>query len=585
MAKSRLHSGIFLLLFLVLLPHSYSYSQQEKKIRGKVTAEKQPLENVKIAISDEVLGVTNAHGAYEIEAAVGDILVFTHLGMKPVKILVEDVTEIINISMEPEVEQLSEVVVSKRKRRDLKAEYPTNQNIVKTTFGYLDKATFAGNLKVLSKDRIKAPSNFCILDVLRGNVAGVRVLGDCNSGGIVLVRSTPSIRNPGTAIFDVDGQIFTDTPIWIIPDNIERVAVLIGFASTVQYGSAGASGVVVINTRTGTTETAFKANEPNTRYNPNVYDGDALTFDSVSQNNRPTYLEELYACKDLKTARERYSSLSKEYSNSPFFFLDAFEYFVQKWNKKGFALEIIGENYHLFERNPVLLKALAYVLEDHGFFDRSNEVYREVIKLRPQYLQSYFDLANSNLKLNNTKRALELYLRFNDLVDRQFFYIDSLELGPFFEREVKSAFARHPKYYFTTMVNQEAQEDFSPGATRLVFEWNDNEAEFELQFVGPNDGYSNWTHTTAQNSERIIEEKQLGYSVKDFIIDDSMPGEWKVNLKYIGNKSLTPTYLKVRIYENYGSPLQTETLKVFKLTTKEVNQELFSIFKQAEQSK
>lgn len=585
MTKSRLQGGIFLLLFLVLLPHHFSYSQQEKKIRGKVTAEKQPLENVKIAVSDEVLGVTDAQGAYEIRAAVGDILVYSHLGMKPVKILVEDVTEIININMEPEVEQLSEVVVSKRKRRDLKAEYPTNENIVKTSFGYIDRATSSGNVKVLSKDKIRTPSNFCILDVLRGKFAAVRVIGDCYSGGVVVVRSTPSINNPGTAIFDVDGQILTDAPIWIPPENIERVAVLIGFASTVMYGSAAASGVVVINTRTGITETTFKVDEPNTRYNPNVYQGDALSFASVSQNNGPTYLKELYASKDPKAARERFKSLSKEYSNTPFFFLDAFEYFVQKWNKKGFALEIINENYHLFEKNPVLLKALAYLLEDNGFFDRSNEIYREVIKLRPQYLQSYFDLANSNLRLNNTKRALELYLRFNDLVDRQFFYLDSLELKPFYEREVKSVFALYPKYYFTAMVDNEAREDFSPRVTRLVFEWNDNEAEFELQFVGPNDGYSNWMHTTAQNSERIIEEKQLGYSMKDFIIDDSMPGEWKINLKYIGNKSLTPTYLKVRIYDDYGSPIQTETLEVFKLTTKGVNQELFSIFKQEKQSK
>lgn len=585
MPKSKLHSGVFLLLFLVLLPNSFSYSQEEKKIKGNVTAEKQPLENVKIAVSDEVLGVTDAQGAYEIRAAVGDILEYTHLGMKPVKILVEDVTEIINISMEPEVEQLSEVVVSKRKGRDFKAEYQTNQNIVKTSFGYVDWTASSGNVKVLGKDKIRTASNFCILDILRGKFAGVKVTGNCATGGVVTTRSTPSITNPGTAIFDIDGQIFTETPIWIPPDNIERVAVLIGFATTVLYGNAGASGVVVINTRTGITETTLKAKASKTRYNPNVYHGDALSFTMVSQNNRPTYLEKLYACKNPKTARELYKSLSKEYSKSPFFFLDVFEYFVQNWNKKGFALEVIYENYHLFEGNPVLLKALAYLLEDHDFFNRSNEVYRDVIKLRPQYLQSYFDLANSNLKLNNTKRALELYLRFNDLVDRQFFYVDSLELGPFYEREVKSAFAVHPKYFFTAMANNKIEEDFSSGATRLVFEWNDSEAEFELQFVGPNGLYSNWTHTTAEDSERIIEEKQLGYNVKDFIIDDSMPGKWKINLKYIGNKSLTPAYLKVRIYEDHGSPIQTETLEVFKLTAKEVNQELFSIFKRAKQSK
>jgi hypothetical protein len=79
------------------------------------------------------------------------------------------------------------------------------------------------------------------------------------------------------------------------------------------------------------------------------------------------------------------------------------------------------------------------------------------------------------------------------------------------------------------------------------------------------------------NADRIKDEKKVGYAVTEYLIDDSLPGTWKVNLNYLGNKSLTPTYLKATVYHNYGSASQRMETKVFKLSTRDVNQELFSL--------
>jgi hypothetical protein len=61
------------------------------------------------------------------------------------------------------------------------------------------------------------------------------------------------------------------------------------------------------------------------------------------------------------------------------------------------------------------------------------------------------------------------------------------------------------------------------------------------------------------------------------LIDGSLPGSWQVNIKYLGNKSLTPTYLKASIYYNYGEVSQRKEVKLFKLSLKNVNQELFKL--------
>ncbi len=50
-----------------------------------------------------------------------------------------------------------------------------------------------------------------------------------------------------------------------------------------------------------------------------------------------------------------------------------------------------------------------------------------------------------------------------------------------------------------------ADNDFK--GTRVVFEWNDGEAEFELQFVNPGKQYHIWKHSLADNPELIAREK------------------------------------------------------------------------------
>ena len=110
-----------------------------------------------------------------------------------------------------------------------------------------------------------------------------------------------------------------------------------------------------------------------------------------------------------------------------------------------------------------------------------------------------------------------------------------------------------------------------------MFEWNDGEAEFELQFVNPEGRYFKTEHSFFADAERIREEKLLGYTTAEFLIDGSMPATWQVNAKYLGNKKLTPSYLKASTYYDYGTDAQRKEIKVFKLGLKNVNQELFKV--------
>lgn len=609
------------LLILFLLSASFCFSQNGKKnISGLINDGKLPISNVSISVEKEAKTVfSNESGKYIIQASIGDVLKYSYQGMKTVRIKVEDVTRILNVTMVPDIEELEEVIVvgsNRKSQNELALEYSQNPNLIKTAYGILNADTAPGNIRFMHEDEINQVS-LCILDLLRNQFSGVRVQGSClgafgpgagnqtqvtniaggssntvgvvglsssNAGtgvnsslnqGKVFIRGGNSISNPRSAIFDVDGQIFNDPPIWIDVKNIRRLAILNNFATTTQYGSAGAGGVVVINTITASPKSNKIYDQARLRNN---FVSSAVYTKSELKSNWPTYLKEINESTSFDEAKTVYESYAQQYSGSPYFALDMQTYFQNKWNNTDLAESIIDSKSYIFDNNPVLLKSLAYQLESQGEYDKANEIYKKVLKLRPNYAQSYIDIANSYRDLRNSKQAAAIYTRYNYLLEEGLLTSDSITLEPLLNREYNN-FLLLEKANLIKMGNSSelyvAEEDFK--GTRIVFDWNDSEAEFELQFVNPSKQYTMFKHSQADNSELIDREKDFGFSTAEFFLDDSLPGTWSMNINYLGNKSLTPTYLKATVYYNYGSYSQRKEVKVFKLSLKNINQSLFNI--------
>lgn len=584
--------------------------QGVKTIRGQVTDGSAPLPDV--AISVETGGektFSGTDGRYTIEAAPGDVLLYTYQGMKPLRIRVEDVTRILNPTMVMDVAELEEVVVigsNRKTQRELEIEYPVNQRLIRTAYGILNADTAPGNVRFMTEEEI-TPIFVCILDLLRNRFSGVRVVGDCtgasgsaptdgqltNIQGVpqtdsdtfgefenlspqrVFIRGASSIFNQRAAIFDVDGQIFSDPPIWLDINQIKRLAILNNFATTTMYGNLGAGGVIVINTLAGAPKGGKLSDLARLRNNYLL--GPVPTRADLA-GSRPTYYNELVEAPSAEAAREVYSKYASRYSGSPYFFLDAYRHFYEVRRDADYADEIIASHAYLFDKNPVLLKALAYAYEAESRLEKAHEAYKKVMVLRPNYGQSYMDMANSYRDLGRYEKAAAQYKRYDYLVGEGLIPVDSASFVPILNREYNNLLFLHAPALVSVANRQSLfveEEDFQ--GTRLVFEWNDGEAEFDLQFVNPEKQYHLWKHSLASNAEAIMKEKEIGFNAQEFLIDGSLPGTWQVNVRYLGNKSLTPTYLKVSIYDNYGTRSQRKEVRVFKLALKDVNQQLFTL--------
>lgn len=552
---------------------------QSKYIKGKLTHLDAPLANAEVIIKGSNAKVkTGVDGSYTISAEIGNVISYSYPSLESIEIIIEDVTEILNVSLNQKITELNEVVVkgsNRKSQKELEEEYSYNPNLVKTAWGFLDKETAPGTMRLISSEDINNVT-LCIIDLLRYQFPGVNISGNCTTGGSVNIRGMSSISSAPPAIFDVDGQIITDTPIWILPSQMERVAVLSSLSLTTKYGSIGAGGVVVINTKTGISAIVGTKILDRARLRNNIYQNDAIEK-QIALKGLPTFLISLRASVDLDNAKEIYLQNKKKYRSSPHYFIDSYAYFTDKGDSK-FADQIIENQKYLFEDHPVYAKALAYHLEANGDLEKAKDLYEQIFIMRPSYSQSYRDLAESYREVSNYKKSAIIYARHNYLLQEGFLESDSMGIFPIMERESENLLALKGDKVKAgaRMTNRLAKYSEFEG-TRLFFEWNDSEAEFELQFVNPEKHYYTWKHTMEANSTRITNEKLKGYSCEEFLVDESLLGRWQVNLKYKGNKKLEPTYLKVTTYYNYGKTSQRKQVNVYRLGLKNVNQQLFDL--------
>ncbi|UJH67135.1 DUF2135 domain-containing protein [Allomuricauda sp. SCSIO 65647] len=571
-------------LFTLLCCCSLVFSQQHS-ITGTVMDEGAPLSDVDIKIANQgMVSQSDNHGRYQVDASEGDLLVYSKQGMEPIEIRVEDVTRTLNVEMFPKVKKLKNVTVAKKKwhsQKELEKDYHNNPNIVKTAFGYLDrtKATYA--VRMINTNNI-LPGEYDLSNALRGRLAGVRVNGSF-SGISSFGRGARSVftRSGTPAIYDIDGQIFTEFPNFLDVQSIERIAVISSLFGTMRYGSFGRGGVVVINTKAGvrppTDKNGFVIDRA--RLRNNIYEGDALTQENMAKNE-PEYLKALTRSNSFEEAKSTFESNFDRYSFSPYFILDSYRYFYDRWGKEEFADSIIEDAYASLDNHPVHLKSLAYIYEAQGRFDKAYDTYRDVFILRPQYAQSYLDLANSNRSIKNVKRAAVLYVRYFHLLNRGLIQSDSSTFSGMIKRDFGNLLAvENIDKISKSIKKKDFAQDENLENTRLVFEWSNSEAEFELQFVNSDNRHYTWKHNLRENPLVIEKEKEHGYSSTEYFIDDLSEGPWQVNVNYLGNKSLTPTYLKATVYYDYGTKAQRKEIKVFKLGLKNVNQELFSLQK------
>ncbi len=560
-----------LLIFNLFLTFSL-FSQELKEISGFVKTKNSPLKNVNIVVKNTNLGTkTNDKGYYSISVKKGDILSFSYVGMKTINIVIEDVTSILNIKMKVTKNMLNEVTITGKNNLDFG---PTQKpNKFATGKGSIDTRKVGYGISFIDGKDLN-PAAITIGQALVGRVGGYRLGTDRFGDEYAYLRSNISINLPTNAIWDVDGIVYQTAP-QINLDQIIDIGIIRSLAGATAYGSAGRGGVIIIRTKAANyTNSQTTNSNVNPYLNKESYDNDAVPFKSI-KHNKPLHLQLFDSISNAQEAYDKYAEIKSLYEDRPNFHFDLANYFLTNHNDLTSYQNILVDLEYYAAKNAEVLKALGYNYQKNGLNQKALAIYKQIMRLRPNYAQSFRDLANAYVQLEEYQKAWKIYRYYLQKGNT----LEENAIGEIMYREMEALYISKSKIANIKDVfkRKENSPDDISSDIRMVFEWNTSEAEFALEFVNPQKQSYIIEHSLALSEELILDEKLKGYSSKDFIIDEIGTGNWLVNINYLGNKKYLPTYLKVTIYYNWGRPNQAELINLFKLTAKDIKIQLLNL--------
>lgn len=238
--------------------------QSKRKITGRVTDVKgEPLIGVNVTVDGDANGsITNMDGLYEIFVTKKSVVLkFTYIGFKTSEIRTNASTNIYDVALEEQVNELEETVI--------------------VGYGTQRKISNIGAQSSMKMEDIKTPSA-SLTTTLAGRLAGVVAVQRTGEPGKdaadIWIRgiSTPNTSSPLVLVDGVE-RSFND----IDPEDIESLTTLKDASATAVYGVRGANGVILIKTKPGKVgKPTVSADyyESFTRFTKMVDLGDGITY-------------------------------------------------------------------------------------------------------------------------------------------------------------------------------------------------------------------------------------------------------------------------------------------------------------------
>ncbi len=248
-----------LLNLILVIVFSVQVFAQDKMLSGKVTSsdDGSPLPGVSITIKGTTKGTsTDENGVYKISAPANSTLIFSYVGFTMKEVQINNRT-ILDLQLAPDNDVLNEVVVVGYGQQSKKLSTQTIATV---------------GSKAIANRPVLSPQ-----ELLQGQAAGVQMVGSSGLLGanpVIRIRGAASITGGGQPLFVVDGVPLNDgtlsagqgAPVGlnpllnINPQDIESMSVLKDAAAVSIYGSRGANGVILINTKKGTSDRKTEIN-------------------------------------------------------------------------------------------------------------------------------------------------------------------------------------------------------------------------------------------------------------------------------------------------------------------------------------
>ncbi|MDB5208409.1 MAG: TonB-dependent receptor [Flavisolibacter sp.] len=212
---------------------------QKKEITGKVidSATGEALSGVSVLSDKKGSAVsTTVDGAFKISVdAASSVLIFSSVGYVSQTVPINAMTSAIRLSKSAAA--MDEVVV--------------------IGYGTQKKSSVTGAVSKYKNERLDESPVSRLDQALQGKIAGVQIQNTSSEAGSdpkIRVRGLSSIFAGAGPLVVIDGHPVQDGLSFVNPADVESIEVLKDAASAAIYGSRGASGVIIVTTKSGKTD-------------------------------------------------------------------------------------------------------------------------------------------------------------------------------------------------------------------------------------------------------------------------------------------------------------------------------------------
>ena len=229
------------MLLLLLISTIYAQAQSGRIVTGVVkdaTGETVIGVNVTVKGNAALGTITDLDGKYSLNVpAQKSTLVFSFIGYQTVEKTIDANARTLNVTLVEDSKLLDEVVV--------------------VGYGTMKRKDVTGAVAHVGEEVTKNRAATNALDFLVGTVPGVHITPSTDAGGGasgLLIRGKQSLKASTSPLIVLDGVVFYGNIDDINPNDIESMDILKDASSTAIYGSKGSAGVIIINTKRGSSE-------------------------------------------------------------------------------------------------------------------------------------------------------------------------------------------------------------------------------------------------------------------------------------------------------------------------------------------
>ncbi len=226
---------------------------EERPVSGKVTSnEGEPLPGVNVLVKGTVIGtITDLNGDFSIDVPDNvTTLVFSYVGFLTEEVIIDE-RSVINVTLMPDIETLSEIVV--------------------VGYGTQNEKKVTGSVYKVDSKQFESRPQTNLLQSLQGAIPGLVITRSGGGrvgreGNEVLIRGVTSRSTPGVLVV-IDGIVQAeqnaDALYQINPQDVESITVLKDAQAAI-YGARAAGGVIIVTTKSG------KSLKPTFKYSGNL---------------------------------------------------------------------------------------------------------------------------------------------------------------------------------------------------------------------------------------------------------------------------------------------------------------------------